>query len=161
MRIAPDIIPCNRTRTRRLTAWFRLWLQSLVFACSVWMTTGWRGDARLLDAAAACARRLVLRHVCERMGRWPPRSRNRHGRLNHVTRRIEFGSALRRATRGRDHASRLFAILTLMRDLDAHVTRVARRLKRGLTRLRVIDPVPEKGPALVAACGVVAGVDTS
>lgn len=156
-----DIIPGNRHRTRRLTTWFRLWLQSLVFACSVWMTTGWRGDPRLLDEAAACARFLVLRHMRERMRRWPPATRNRHGRLGRVTRRIVLGSALRRATRGRDHASRLFAILTLMRDLDVHVRRLLRRLKRGLTRLRVIDPVSEKGPTLVAPSCAVACADTS
>lgn len=75
--------------------------------------------------------------------------------------RTLIGADLRRAARGRDYASRLFAILSIMRDLEAHVRRLMRRLRGGLTRLRVIDPLPEAGPALVTPCAAIARADTS
>ena len=125
------------------------------------MTTGWRGNARQLDQAALCAQRLVLIHAGERKRGPISNTRHRHGRRGAYTLRKLAGSALRRATRGRDHASRLFAILALMRDVDAHATRLLRRLKKGLTRLRVIDPISEKGPALFTGCCAIACADTS
>ncbi len=152
----------NRTRAKRLTTWFRLWLHWLVFACGVWMTTGWRGHPRQLDSAARAAQNLVLIRAGEGRRGSAPIMRHRHGRRGAYTLRKLAGGALRRATRGRDHASRLFAILTLLRDLDAHAARLLRRLRNGLTRLRVIDPSP--GPAPVhprAAFSAIARADTS
>ncbi|MBX9747581.1 MAG: hypothetical protein K2X34_11815 [Hyphomonadaceae bacterium] len=158
MRSAPDIItPRNRTRHRRIAAWFALKLQWLVFVCSVWMTTGWRGESRQLNQFARAAQEMVLMRAAEMRRFSLPRTVHRFGRRERQTNRKLAGSALRRATRGRDHASRLFAILALIRDVDAHAARLLRRLRRGMTRLRVIDPVAEKGPACVAGVRVVAG----
>lgn len=162
MRSAPDIITSrNRTRHRRLAAWFALKLQWLVFVCSVWMATGWRGRPRQLDQVARAAQNLVLIRAAEMRRFLLPRTTHRFGRRERQTNRKLAGSALRRAARGRDHASRLFAILALIRDIDAHAARLLRRLRRGMTRLRVIDPVAEKGPALVAGACVIASADTS
>jgi hypothetical protein len=43
------------------------------------------------------------------------------------------------------------AILTIMRDIERHVATLARRLRRGLSRLRVIDPLPAFAPAIAPA----------
>lgn len=53
------------------------------------------------------------------------------------------------------------AIVTVMRDLDAHATALAHRLRRGLTRLRIIDAMPELAPALLRRDALVACVDSS
>jgi hypothetical protein len=73
----------------------------------------------------------------------PPRRNHRHGRLQRVNVRNIVGARLRRAMRGKDLPARLAAIVSVMRDHAHHIAKLARRLARGLTRLRVILPVPE------------------
>ncbi|MFN3464654.1 MAG: hypothetical protein ACK4X1_11330 [Terricaulis sp.] len=53
------------------------------------------------------------------------------------------------------------AILTVMRDLDTHAARLVRRLHRGLTRLRVIDPKPEPAPKLAHVAARAIAADSS
>lgn len=53
------------------------------------------------------------------------------------------------------------AILTVMRDLDTHAARLVRRLHRGLTRLRVIDPKPEPAPMLAHFAASAIAADSS
>jgi hypothetical protein len=62
------------------------------------------------------------------------------------------GSRLRRRLRARDPAARFFAILAVMRDLDAEAARLARRLPRGLTRLRAIPPRREHAVVRPISC---------
>lgn len=118
----------------------------------------WRDDRtqeRDVARAARTVASLVILNAVERMPT-PPRTNNRHGRLNPARTRGVVGSNLRRALRGRDWRARLMAILTVMRDLETHVAAFVRRLYRGMTRLRVIDPKPEAAPALAhfATCAV-------
>jgi hypothetical protein len=149
-------------RARRLIAWARLWFVWFAAAFAALFETGSRASQRRhLDAAAWVAGSLVLIGVLARVP--PPRRRSlhRHGTLRHATRRALMGSALRRRLRGRDPARRLFAILEIMRDLDRHVAALARRLRAGLTRLRILYPAGacEALPSLDApAC---ASADTS
>lgn len=53
------------------------------------------------------------------------------------------------------------AILTVMRDLDAHAAKLARRLHRGMTRRRVIDPKPEAAQPLAHFATQAACADSS
>ncbi|MEQ1812437.1 MAG: hypothetical protein ABL889_21085, partial [Terricaulis sp.] len=136
----------TKHRVDRLNAWARLWLVWFVGFCASF----WRDDRtqeRDVARAARTVASLVILNAVERMPT-PPRANNRHGRLNPSRQRAIAGSRLRRALRGRDWRTRLMAILTVMRDLDAHAAQLIRRLSRGLTRLRVIDPKPQAGPPL-------------
>ncbi|MBX3430672.1 MAG: hypothetical protein KF779_13905 [Hyphomonadaceae bacterium] len=146
-------------RVNRLNAWARLWLVWFVGFCSSF----WRDDRAQAGDVARVARGIASLAVVNAMARMPAprRTNNRHGRLNPARQRTVAGSRLRRALQGRDWRTRLMAILSVMRDLDTHATRLARRLHRGLTRLRVIDPKPdaEPAPAHFAACAI--GADSS
>ncbi len=68
-----------------------------------------------------------------------------------MTLRVCIGARLRRALRGADYAARLHAILTVMRDLETHAAREARRVRCGLTRLRILYPTPTIAPPLACA----------
>lgn len=116
---------------------------------------------RDLDGAARNVCGVVLLHACARMVPPRRRHRHRHGRLGRVRRRALIGARLRAAARGRDFASRLFAILSVMRDLQRCAAALARRLRGGLTRLRVIDPLPEAAPAPALAPVCAAAADDS
>lgn len=153
--------PLSDHRLARLTAWLQLSLVWLVGFCVTW----WRDDdvrRRDLDRAAYAVASLVFFNAqrCIDQRRIRP-SNNRHGRLTTATRRALLGSRLRRALQGRDWRARLMAIVTVMRDLDAHATALAHRLRRGLTRLRIIDAMPELAPALLRRDALVACVDSS
>lgn len=146
-------------RVDRLNAWARLWLMWFVGFCASF----WRDDRAQSRDVARAARAVASLVVINAVARLPalPQVKHRHGRLNPLRDRAIAGSRLRRALQGRDWRSRLMAILTLMRDLDTHVTRLARRLNRGMTRRRVIDPKPEAAPALTHVATPVASADSS
>ncbi len=146
-------------RVARLNAWARLWLMWFVGFCASF----WRDDAAQTRDVARVARTVALLVFLNAAARMPPppRVNNRHGRLNPVRDRALAGSRLRRALQGRDWRARLLAILTVMRDLETHVAAFMRRLPRGLTRLRVIDPKPEFAPALAHFATSAAGADSS
>jgi hypothetical protein len=71
------------------------------------------------------------------------------------------GSPLRRALAGKDWPSRLMAIVAAIRDADAHISRLLRRLSAGLTRLRVILPLVQDAPHRPPAPAWGFGADTS
>lgn len=149
----------TKHRVDRLNAWARLWLVWFVGFCASF----WRDDrtqARDVARAARSVASLVILNAVERMPT-PPRTNNRHGRLNPVHLRGVAGSRLRHALQGRDWRARLMAILTVMRDLDMHVAKLVRRLRRGMTRLRVIDPKPEAAPALAHFIAQTISADSS
>ena len=72
-----------------------------------------------------------------------------------------IGARLRRALQGRDWPQRLIAIVAVMRDLERHICRLARRLRRGLTRLRIIDPRPGAAPRAFATFALAICCDDS
>lgn len=149
----------TKHRVDRLNVWARLWLVWFVGFCASF----WRDDrtqARDVARAARTVASLVILNAVERMPA-PPRANNRHGRLNPARMRGVVGSNLRRALQGRDWRARLMAILTVMRDLDTHVAKLVRRLHRGMTRLRVIDPKPEAAPTPSHVAMCVCGADSS
>lgn len=137
-------------RLARLNAWARLWLVWFVGVCAAWFTRGGRARARDLNWLARGVASVVILNVRPTAKAMRP-SRNRHGRVTKLHLRTITGSRLRGALKGRDWASRLVAIVAVMRDLDAHVAALARRLAHGLSRLRVIDPLPACAPPLAPA----------
>ena len=151
--------PLTKHRVTRLNALARLWLMWFVgFCASFWRDD--RAQARDVARAARAIAALVIANAVERMPT-PPRANNRHGRLNPLRQRAIAGSRLRRALQGRDWRTRLMAILTVMRDLDTHAAKLARRLYRGMTRRRVIDPKPEASPTLAHFAATAACADSS
>ncbi len=159
MRSAPA--PISQHKLARLNAWMRLWL---IWFAGVFAEMWGRGEgahARAFDEPARYVAHLVILHVFARL-KLKPRCAHRHGRLKYASLRAVAGSALRRTMRGRDGAARLFAIFAVLRDIDAHVARLLRRLRNGLTRMRVILPRAETAPAPCApAFPRVAFADTS
>ena len=153
--------PISPHKLARLQAWLRLWLIWFAGAFAALCGAGEGADARLFDRASRNVARLVVLHALARL-KLSPRCAHRHGRLKDASFRAIAGSALRRAMRGRDGAARLFAIFAVLREIDAHVARLMRRLRKGLTRLRVILPRAETAPAPGApAFARVAFADTS
>lgn len=143
----------------RWAAAFFVWF---VGRCALWMASGGAVARRDLDRVALFTGKLVFVHVGARM---TPRTsgKHRHGRLSLRGGRYRplIGSRLRKAMRGRDFASRLYAILCVMRDLEKHVARAMRRLRCGLTRLRIIDPLACAEPCAPQAAPPVALADSS
>ena len=167
MRIAPTP-PLSNHRLARLTAWARLWLVWFVGVCLTHFGAdapqSWRrGARRQLGKAARMVAQLIFLHAAARVGPLPRRAIHRHGRRKQAGgARAIIGAALRRALRGKDLPSRLASILTLMRDSEHHIAKLARRLARGLTRLRVILPARERVPHVAAGpLAALAGADTS
>jgi hypothetical protein len=160
MRTSPKPI-ITAHRLARLNAWARLWLAWVVGLFAAWWSRGERIGARDLDQLAHRVGRIVVVNAAARFAP-PPKSRHRHGRLQRVRVRTILGARLRRAMRGKDAPSRLFAILTVMRDLDRVVALLLKRLPRGLTRLRAVLPLPAAAapftPSAPIAC---ASADTS
>ncbi len=146
MRIAPKPELTDH-RLARFMNWARLTLVWLVGAFA-----GLAGEVsrRRLDCAARIVGQLIFLHVAARLR---PRGSgiHRYGRLRAIGVRAVVGSALRRALRGKDFAARLIAILSVMRDATHHITKLSRRLRRGLTRLRVLPVLPEPCPPIVRA----------
>ncbi len=130
----------NPHKLARLTVWAQLKLVWLMGVCAAWMAAGRVLDARALDAPSRMVRCLILAHVLATLN---PRRHglHRHGRHKHVRLRTLLGARLRRLTRNADGPARLFAMLAVVRDRARHIARLARRLRNGLTRLRVIVPV--------------------
>lgn len=72
-----------------------------------------------------------------------------------------IGGHLRRALQGRNWPRRLIAIVAVMRDLERHISDLSRRLRRGLTRLRVIDLCPEAASRIGLAAALAICCDDS
>lgn len=161
MRPAPTIVSPHKAA--RFAGWLRLWLVMAVAYVSAhwcaWFAVNAR--ARDLDHAARGIRSIVFLNACARL-RYPKQSGcDRHGRLKRATLRALLGSRLRHTMRGRDFASRLVALLAIVRDLDAHIDALVARLRVGLTRLRVIMAAAGDAPPLVALASDAACADTS
>lgn len=147
MRLSPPS-PLSAHRLARLNAWARLWVIWVVGMCARFWDGGWR--VRDLDHLARGAATLVVVNYLAQ-GIVYKRAKHRHGRINPMRMRTLIGALLRHAMQGRDWRGRLMAIFTAVRDLDRHVAQLTRRLRRGLSRLRVIDPAPELATRFPAA----------
>jgi hypothetical protein len=76
--------------------------------------------------------------------------RHRHGALKQRGfRRALTGSRLRRAMAGRDRFARLAAMACVLRDIEVHIARLVKRLRRGLTRRRLMRAIANR-PAPVS-----------
>ncbi|MGE0741804.1 MAG: hypothetical protein AB7O98_10720 [Hyphomonadaceae bacterium] len=129
--------PISPQPLARLNAWAKLWLIWLGGLAAQLFSNDWR--ARDLDSAAKIVGKLLM--IKTAMHVRAKRTPKRYGRLKDYILRTILGSRVRRALRGRSFATRFFAILAVMRDLDQHVARLVRRLRNGLTRLHIIDPL--------------------
>jgi hypothetical protein len=136
MHIAPPRI------TRHQRQRFALWLLTML----VWLAAvldgavdGRRARRRQtpLDDLARWVKQLILLRAMERVRVRPARAQSgRGGALPAHARRRAFGSRLRRALRRRDRRARIAALIHALRTIDAYASRLAKRLARGLTRLR-------------------------
>ncbi|MGE0742943.1 MAG: hypothetical protein AB7O98_16525 [Hyphomonadaceae bacterium] len=129
--------PISHQRLARLNAWARLWLIWLGGLVARFFSNDWR--ARDLDHAAKIVGKLLMINTAMHVR--AQRTPKRYGRRKDYILRTILGSHIRRALRGSTFATRFFAILSVMRDLDQHVVRLVRRLRNGLTRLHIIDPL--------------------
>ncbi len=156
--------PLSSHRLARLNTWARLWLAWFVwvFLAHFGPDPSQRQARRQLDHAASVVGQMIFLLAAARV-RLPPRQNHRHGRLKQSgLMRALIGASLRRALKGKDAHSRLAAILVIMRDAGQHSAKLARRLARGLSRLRVIVPAPEHAPLFATApCARAACADTS
>jgi hypothetical protein len=161
MRKAPAILT-NTHRIARLTAWLVLWVRGCFWAMCAGLADGDIRRRRELDKMARAVCTIVVFNAASRARAIGRRSLHRHGRLGRLHRRAIIGSRLRKSARGRDFAARLCAVLALVRDMERHIKTAARRLARGFTRLRILDPTPEAAPVLrPAPHGAIACADTS
>lgn len=142
--------------------WARVFFAWLVSASAVWWASGGRRSRRDLDRVARFAGLLVFHHAAARMT-FRRSGVHRHGRLhaNSGHDRRVIGQHLRKAMRGRDFPSRLYAILCVMRDLEKHIARAMRRLRNGLTRLRILDPIACAEPCSAQSAPRAALTDSS
>lgn len=141
----------------RLTAWIRLKLVFFAAVTFFQLMGDRRAHKRWLNHVSLAVAKLVFIHASQRIVRPRHRGKRRPGQT-----RALIGSELRRALRRRDPAEHFFAILTVMRDLEAHVARLAKRLAYGLTRRNAKPPRREHHRiALPLRAFVCAGADTS
>lgn len=147
----------TRHRHRRLVLWtlaMLAWIASIVLG-------GMRTDARRLrqrgDVSLDWLRRWVMKLVVVRAGeiarpraRRPRFWRGRDQRRSHLFRAL-IGSAFRRALRHRDIAERVRRMTHVLRNLDAYADRIAKRMRRRLTRLWPIAARPAPATALADA----------
>ncbi|MFT3726454.1 MAG: hypothetical protein QM759_01315 [Terricaulis sp.] len=141
----------SQPRLARRLAWVRLWLQAFAAAFLVLSATDMASARRALQRTARIVAGLVSFHASARQT-WMRRRPRRKPLLPRAgMRRTFYGSALRGRLRGRDLATQFFAILTVMRDFDKIVARQAKRLRRGLTRLRPIELAPQSAPVTLSA----------
>jgi hypothetical protein len=148
----------NQHRLRRLALWTLAvlsWIAAMLFsdrAVSLrhiqqrtgFISLAWLTDlvGKLLIARAAQLARLRRR---KRRVYW------RHGRdlhRPHIIRSV-LGARLRRALKHRDIAAWIANLTAVLRNLDAYAAPLAKRLRRGLTRLwRIVPPIAPAMPLL-------------
>lgn len=123
--------PITEHHLQRLCLWLALVVARL--AAPVLNAIAPRAIARLLDEYARTARLLLVARAINHIAFKAPR----RGPLpvdfrRHTLRRVA-GASLRRALRGHDRARALVACLA---DAERWIAHIARRLQRGLTKLR-------------------------
>jgi hypothetical protein len=75
--------------------------------------------------------------------------------------RAIIGSRLRKAMRGRDNAARIEAILNVLRHPERWIVHLMRRLRKGLTRRRLIRIFRDDTCAAVAFAFAPAALNSS
>lgn len=141
-------IIARQTKARRFFRWLQLWLMWWVPLISVWYAAeslidpkrhcgrfGGQANPRQLDRIARGVRFILLLQadVLAAAPRGAP-TRYGEGAARYVRWRRVFGARLRRATRARDFATRVFALVACVRDAPAHIADLAARITRGFTR---------------------------
>jgi hypothetical protein len=133
----------NQHRLRRLALWTLAVLSWIAAICFGERAVALRHFRRLDLISLPCLTRLVGRLLIMRAAhlarlRPPARIRYwRHGRDLHRPHmfRSVLGARLRRALKHKDIRAWIENLICILRNLDAHATPLARRLRRGLTRL--------------------------
>jgi hypothetical protein len=98
----------------------------------------WLSNRGVLNAATRVAANVVILGVASRTTS-PPRSNHRHGvKKTRGHRRAVIGQHLRKALRGSRTVSRLDAILSVLRNPERCIAMLMRRLRKGLTRRRLV-----------------------
>jgi hypothetical protein len=126
----------SRHRLARLLLWARLWLVGLGGVIVQLIALDPKRADHVTRYAARVARDLVIFHALHRvrrprLKRGPkPLGKRRAGGV-----RAFIGVRLRQRLATRDPVARFFAVLALLRDFDVEVSRFARRMRRGMTRL--------------------------
>ena len=129
-------------RIARLTRWAQLWLQALAAGFLCLMQFNPAQLRRTLRRASIEIGLLVFLHAML-VVRLPRRKSWKRPEQRPAWVRAIIGSHLRRALRARDPIQHFFAILSVMRDFERHVRRLAKRLALGFTRLRAMPPARE------------------
>lgn len=149
---APPLLSDHRRR--RLQTWAGLWLLRLAACLAVF--------APHLLPPVAPIRRLILDLLVIRAADFAPPPQRRRApiprraiRVN--LRRALLGARTRRLLRAPTLGARITKLLDLLRDLDAHARRIARRL----TRLRPLPCAPMAAEALAQGMAPLASTDTS
>lgn len=158
MRTAPQTI--SKHRLARLNVCARLTLVWLVGVIAAWWGEGGRAHPRALDRVAHGVGALIVLNAIERHTPLkPPKYRPIPQRRANL--RAVIGADLRRALRAGDLPSRVMAILAVVRDAKHHIAKLLRRLRSGLTRLRIIAPKREQERVRCADIALALGADTS
>lgn len=159
MRHAPEP-SISHHRLSRLALWAGLWLARLAA-----LLFGGAYEAPMIDRITQRFSRIVRGIIFLRVAMAMPRLRQQRRpwplRTLVAERRAVFGSAVRRALRGRTLAERIAKLREVMTNIDAVCARLLRRLRRGLSRRR---PRAWRGLRLLplaAPIPALAGADTS
>jgi hypothetical protein len=155
-------------RLQRLCLWLALTVAR--FAAHVLGAVAPQMAARMLAGHSHAARNLLILRAIRCVGIKPPKVAFWRGSSPVEMRRIMSrgvgGPALRRALRGRTRADRANALCTVLADAERWIARIARRLKRGFTKLRCL-PKPCRvrlrtdAPALLAERQSAASLNSS
>jgi hypothetical protein len=159
MKPKPPLI--TRHRVARLKAWAMLWLQGFSAAFPFLLDFDRDAVRRRIARMARFSAILVFLHVAVNFT--PRRGRSwRPARRAGVLRAV-IGVRLRRRLRARDPVAQFFAILSLMRDFDAEVAKLRKRLALGLTRRQNVAPAHEHARAWPPAdpLAAICAADTS
>ncbi len=156
--------PVSPHRIQRLTRWVRLLLGLMVGQCAAFFAGGGVLMRRALDESVRCAGLLAVIHACDLLDVNTRRGsgQHRHGRRSFSCEmRKVIGQRVRHAMQGDTFWDRLFAILSFVRDIEEHARVLARRLKRGLTRQRIIDPLACAEPCVSQTDALILAPDSS
>jgi hypothetical protein len=135
---APPLV--QHDRLTRMLSWVGLWLgwlgAALNLCAQVLPRHAERALGAMLNPWAHLLAQIVFLRALARLG---PRgfARKHHAHFANargVSFRAACGARLRRALRGQDFQRKLAALTRFIRDAEIHVSKLARRLARGLTR---------------------------
>jgi hypothetical protein len=120
----------------------------------------WALNRNMMNAAARVAANLVVLGVASRTA--PPRPNHRHGvKKTRGHRRAVIGQRLRKALRGRGDVMRLEALVSVLKNPERCIALLARRLRKGLTRRRLVRDFRDDRCAQALAMAPVPAINSS